>query len=110
MSTPICVSGVLGLCCVDFAGSTHALPRIHAPYAGAVVGVLGLRSRTRRRDVFSGTTDGVIEPHANPKKPNKPNTLNTINHNPLISLIFECVGFVLGCVNLCWVFLLEGSR
>lgn len=110
MSTPICVSGVLGLCCVDFARSTHAQTRIHAAYAGSVVCVLGLRSRTRRRDVFSGATGGVIETHANPKKPNKPNTLNTVPNNPLISLMFKCVGFVLGCVNLCWVFLLEGSR
>lgn len=110
MSTPICVSGVLGLCCVDFVRSTHAQPRIHAAYAESVAGVLGLRSRTRRRDVFSSALGGENKAHANTQKLNKPNTLNTASSNSLISLVFECVGFVSGCVNLCWVHLGEGSR
>lgn len=110
MSTPICVSGVLGLCCVDFAGSTQAQPRIHAAYARAGLGVLGLRSRTRRRDVFSSAFGGENKAHANTQKPNKPNTLNPASNNSLISLAFECVGFVSGCVNLCWVHFGKGSR
>lgn len=110
MSTPICVSGVLGLCCVDFCRSTHAHAAIAVPYTGSVVGVLGLLSRTRRRDVFSGAIGGANKAHANTQKLNKPNTLNTTLSNPLISLIFKRVGFVLGYVNLCWVNFLEGSQ
>lgn len=110
MSTPICVSGVLGLCCVDFFGPTHVHTAIAVPCTGSVVGVLGWLSRTRRRDVFSGALDAANKSHANTQKLNQPNTLNTESNNSLISLVFECVGFVLGCVNLCWVHFGEGSR
>lgn len=110
MSTPICVSGVLGLCCVDFCGPTHVHAAIAVACTGAVVGVLGLLSRTRRRDVFSGAVDGANKAHANTQKLNQPNTLNTTSSNSLISLVFNRVGFVLGYVNLCWVNFLEGSQ
>lgn len=105
MSTLIRVLGVLGLCCVDFCRSTHVHAAISMPYTGSVVGVLGLLSRTRRRDVFSGAFGGASKAHANTQKLNKPNTLNTASSNSLISLVFKCVGIVLGCVNLCWVHL-----
>lgn len=103
MSALICVSGVLGLCCAGISGSTQVSTAIYGPCAWAVAGVLGLLSRTRRRDVIGGINAGSDKSHANTEELNKPNTLNTTTNNPLNSLIFKCVGYVSGRVNVCWV-------
>lgn len=110
MSAPIYVSGVLGLCCVVFLGPTRAHAAIAVPCTGSVSGVLGLLSRTRRRDVFVGQLAAQNKPHATTKNLNKPNTLNTHSNNSLISLGFKRVGFVLGLLILCWVSFLEGLQ
>lgn len=68
-----------------------------------MAGVLGLRTRTRRRANFSGAAIGEFKVHAKLQKLNKPNTLDTTIGNQLILLSFNCVGFVLGSVNVCRV-------
>ncbi|MNP23931.1 hypothetical protein D3C76_1166610 [compost metagenome] len=103
MSTPICVSGVLGLCCAGIAGSTRVRVALTVPCTGSVVGVLGLLSRTHRRDGFGGFIGDSDKSYANTEKLNKPNTLNTTTSNPLNLLSFNRVGYVLGSLNVCWV-------
>lgn len=108
MTLPLSVLGVLGLCWVGFGKPT----RIQAPESVAlgvcVLGVLGLCARARFfliAEIERGTNL-----YANPEKPNTPNTLNTVTSNPLNSLSSECVGFVLGLPNACWVLAGEGWR
>lgn len=108
MSAQICVSGVLGLCCAGIAWSTRVRVALSVPCTGSVVGVLGLLSRTRRRDGFGGSIGDSDESHANTEKLNKLNTLNATTNNPLNLLGFIRVGHVLGSLNVCWV-LHEGA-
>lgn len=110
MTRSASVLGVLGWCWVGFYWPTQS----HAPESVAlrvcVLGVLGLRARARTRCFQLLKTDDAVSLYANPEKPNTPNTLNTDYSNPLIPLGFECVGFVLGWLYVCWVMILEGSR
>ncbi len=110
MTLPLSVLGVLGLCWVGFSKPTH----IQAPESVAlgvcVLGVLGLCARARARFFLIAEIEGGRNLYANPEKPNTPNTLNTVTSNPLNSLSFECVGFVLGLPNACWVLAGEGWR
>lgn len=103
MTAIVPVLGVLGLCWVSLVNPTH----VKAPYCKTsstpVLGVLGLRTRTRVRATFNSATKAQKKSYANPQKLNKPNTLNTAIGNQLILLSFNCVGFVLGSVNVCWV-------
>lgn len=69
----------------------------------SVSGVLGLCTRTRVRVVLLASSSLRKETHARLIKPYKPNTPNTQPHNQLILLGFNCVGFVLGWLNVCWV-------
>lgn len=97
------VWGVLGLCWVVLSNPT----RVQTPYFMAsrtyVLRVLGSRTRACARQLLSSDQRLNTKNHASPKKLNKPNTLNTVANNPLISLRFKCVGFVLGWLNVCWV-------
>ncbi len=110
MSTTISVLSVLGLCRVDVQGATHVQGTDLAGLLGAVVGVLGLSSRTRRRATFGEIHQGQNKSHTRLKKLNKPNTLNSININALNSLGFSCVGFVLGGWIVCRVAVFGGMR
>jgi hypothetical protein len=110
MTLPLSVLGVLGLCWVGFGKPTH----IQAPESVAlgvcVLGVLGLCARARAQFFLIAEIEGGRNLYANPEKPNTPNTLNTVTSNPLNSLSFKCVGFVLGLPNACWVLAGEGWR
>ncbi|MDQ2487478.1 hypothetical protein RBI94_26100 [Pseudomonas putida] len=106
MTTSICVSGVLGLCRVDFGYPTQAERPESLACTGAVLGVLGSSMRARVRVIFCSAIGARKNLYARTKKPNKPNTLNTNSSNQLISLSFICVGFVSGCGNVCWVLIL----
>ena len=99
----VAVSGVLGLCRVDFPWSTHAHAAIFAGWEQSVLGVSGLLSRTRMRTLFGGLIWHTFFSHAKSKNPNKPNPLATFRSNLLNLLSFICVGFVLGWAYLCWV-------
>ena len=112
MNTLVCVSGVLGLCCIDFGMPTQREALNLAALRGCVVGVLGLRTgtRVRRRVIYWSVHNGQSKSHVNLKKLNKPNTVNTATNNPLISLVVRCVGFVLSWLNVCWVLISEGWR
>lgn len=103
MNTAIGVVGVLGWCWVYVSGATQAKSANSAGLTGAVVGVLGLSSRTRGRVFFIGLKQEENTPHASPKKLNKPNTLNTRLMKLLKTLAFKCVGFVSGSSVLCRV-------
>lgn len=107
MSASVSVVGVLGWCWVRSGRPTQSQAPESAGWRASVAGVLGLRTRTRRRANFSGAAIGEFQAHAKPQKLNKPNTLNTTMGNQLILLSFNCVGFVLGCGNSCWVVILE---
>ena len=96
MTTPVSVLGVLGLCWVDFSNPTHIQVAESEALQACVLGVLGLRTRARRRAFFNSDSEGEKNPYASLDKPNTPNTLNSYSLNPLNSLAFECVGFVLG--------------
>ena len=102
------VLSVLGLCWVGLSNPTH----LEAPNSKAsrtpVLSVLGSRTRTRVREIFVCSQWLYKKTYARTKKPNKPNTLNTPNINALNSLVFICVGFVLGCLNVCWVLFFGG--
>jgi hypothetical protein len=110
MNTPIYVLGVLGLCCIDFGMPTQREALNLAALRGCAVGVLGLRTRARRRVIYWGGDKDQSRLHTSPEKLNKPNTLNTSTNNPMNSLSFECVGSVLGWQNVCWVLFSEGWR
>lgn len=110
MTSSASVLGVLGLCWVGFGRSTHGDAPIVVAWRECVLGVLGLRTRARRRNFLSGESRGAKNLYATLDKPNTPNTLNTYLVNPLNLLGFKCVGFVLGWLNVCWVSNLEGWR
>ncbi len=110
MNTTESVLGVLGLCWVRFGKPTRIGATETVVCGGVVLGVLGLCAHARVRDFFRGTVQRGKNLYARAEKPNTPNTLNTYLINPLISLIFNCVGFVLGKPNMCWVQVLGGSR
>lgn len=101
MIPPVGVSGVLGWCWVGFRKPTQIQAPESVAWRHCVLGVLG--SRTRTRSTSTAEIEGRIDLYATPEKPNTPNTLNTDSSNPLNSLGFECVGFVLGSLNMCWV-------
>ncbi|WP_155766717.1 hypothetical protein [Pseudomonas putida] len=96
MSSPASVLGVLGMCWVGFGKPTHIESTEFVALRACVLGVLGLCARARARFFLIVENDGEINLYANPEKPNTPNSLNTDAPNPLNSLGFECVGFVLG--------------
>lgn len=100
MSAPKCVLGVSGMCRVCFANPTQLQPRNGAGLRGAVLGVLGLRARTRAYALFSHRLNAqplsLKDGYARTEKPNTPNTLNTASSNVLICKAFECVRCVLG--------------
>lgn len=98
MNTSESVLGVLGWCWVGWCKSTQVQAPNSVTWRERVLGVLGLRTRARRRAFFSRETDGVKILHARAFKPNTPNTLDTFMPNPLNLLSFKCVGFVLGCL------------
>ena len=89
------VLGVLGWCLVGSGKSTQFQAPESLMLRACVLGVLGLCARARARFFLIAENDGELNLHANPEKPNTPNTLNTDALNPLNSLGFECVGFVL---------------
>jgi hypothetical protein len=103
MTPPAIVLGVLGACWVGFGKPTQVRATYSVAWRACVLGVLGLRTRARRRAFFNGDSEGAIISYARFDKPNTPNTLNTGASNLLNSLGFECVGFVLGWLNMCWV-------
>jgi len=90
------VLGVLGLCWVCFGKSTQVRAPNSVAWMACVLGVLGLRTRARRRAFFNSDSEGEKNLYASLDKPNTPNTLNTCSLKPLNLLTFECVGFVLG--------------
>lgn len=97
------VLGVLGLCWVGLCNPTQVEPPNFKASRTSVLGVLGLRTRTRAREIFLSAQRLYKKTYARTKKPNKPNTLNTPIGKALNLLSFNCVGFVLGCGFLCWV-------
>lgn len=104
------VLGVLGLCWVGFGKSTQVRIPDSVAWRACVLGVLGLRTRARRRVFFNGDSEGGENLYANLGKPNTPNTPNSHSLNPLNLLVFMCVGSVLGWLIVCWVSNLEGWR
>lgn len=104
------VLSVLGLCWVGLSNPTH----LEAPNFKAsrtpVLSVLGSRARARGREIFFSIQSPYKKTYARTKKPNKPNTLNTPIYKALNLLSFNCVGFVLGSLNMCWVATCEGCR
>lgn len=97
------VLGVLGLCWVGLGNPTRIeTPEFKASRA-PVLGVLGLRARARARDLFLMLRQNNKKTYARTQKPNTPNTLNTPTSKALNLLVFICVGFVSGCLNVCWV-------
>lgn len=98
------VSGVLGLCRVVSGNPTQAEAAPFVGLRGGVSGVLGLASRARMcAAFFSNDEGGRFISYARTEKPNKPNTPYTEALRVLIYKGFNCVGFVLGCLFLCWV-------
>lgn len=95
--------GVLGLCRGARRGAPHLNAAIFAGQRESVLGVVGLASRARTRAFFLGVSNEQKSSHANPEKVTTPNTLTTALENPLNSLSFFCVGFVVGWAFLCWV-------
>lgn len=110
MSPTASVLGVLGWFWVGFGKSTQVKTPNSVAWRACVLGVLGLRTRARRRAFLNGEPEGVENPYARFDKPNTPNTLNTGLSNPLNLLSFKCVGFVLGWLILCWVSISGGGR
>lgn len=110
MTSLVSVLGVLGWCRVVYCKSTQFQAPASVAWAQCVLGVLGSRTRTRMRSSSIAEIKGMMNLHATPEKPNTPNTLNTDASNPLSLLGFECVGFVLGWLNVCWVQISEGWR
>ncbi len=90
------VLGVLGLCWVGFGKPTQVRAPNSMVWMACVLGVLGLRTRARRRAFFNSYSKGKKKTYASLDKPNTPNTPNSYSLTPLNSLAFECVGFVLG--------------
>lgn len=109
MTTPVSVLGVLGWCWVDSCKPTQFKAPDFLASRECVLGVLGFCTRARTR-FFSNGIEGVKNLYVNPEKPNTPNTFNTDGSNSLNLLGFECVGFVLGWLNMCWVLLGEGGQ
>jgi len=97
------VLGMLGLCWVGLCNPTQVEPPNFKASRTCVLGVLGLRTRARAREIFLSAQRLYKKTYARTKKPNKPNTLNTPIDKALNLLSFNCVGFVLGCGFLCWV-------
>lgn len=100
------VSGVLGLCRVVSGNPTQAEAAPGVGLRGCVSSVLGLASRARVCGQFCPGLSGAFFSYARAEKPNKPNTHYTDSSNSLICKGFSCVGFVLGCLFLCWVLIL----
>lgn len=90
------VLGVLGLCWVGFGKPTQVRAPESVAWWVCVLGVLGLRTRARRRVFFNSDPRGKKNLYASFDKPNTPNTLNSHLLKPLNSFAFECVGSVLG--------------
>ena len=104
MSALESVLGVWGLCKVDFGNPTQAQAAPAVGLRACVWGVLGLASRARMCAAFFSKDEGrPFISYARAEKPNKPNTPYTEALNVLICKGFSCVGFVLGCLFLCWV-------
>lgn len=103
MTPPVSVLGVLGWCWVGFRKPTQIQAPESVAWRHCVLGVLGSSTCTRMRSTSTTEIEGRINLYANPEKPNTPNTLNTEASNPLNSLGFVCVGFVLGWLNVCRV-------
>lgn len=97
------VLGVLGLCWVGLSNPTRIEPPKFKASRAPVLGVLGLRARARAGELFLIPQQIKKKTYARTQKPNKPNTLNTPTSKALNLLVFICVGFVSGCLNVCWV-------
>ena len=97
------VLGVLGLCWVGLSNPTRIEPPKFKASRAPVLGVLGLRARARAGELFLTPQQIKKKTYARTQKPNKPNTLNTPTSKALNLLVFICVGFVSGCLNVCWV-------
>ena len=110
MTTPVSVLSVLGWCWVDFRKPTQIQAPESVIWRQCVLGVLGPRTRARMRSTPTDGIEGRINPYANSEKPNTPNTLNTDASKLLNLLGFECVGFVLGWLKVCWVLISEEWR
>lgn len=110
MTPSVSVLGVLGLCWVGFSKPTHIQAPDSVVMRACVLGVLGLHARACTRSFAIVENEGSKNLYANPEKPNTPNTLNTDASNPLNSLGFKCVGFVLGSLYVCWVLISEDLR
>ncbi len=110
MTTSVSVLGVLGWCWVGLCKPTRIETPEFVAWRQSVLGVLGSPTRTRMRSTSTDGIEGRINLYANSEKPNTPNTLKTDPFNPLNSLGFGCVGFVLGWLNVCWVLISEEWR
>ncbi|CAM3181541.1 hypothetical protein GCM10011247_37490 [Pseudomonas plecoglossicida] len=110
MTLSVSVLGVLGGCWVGFRKPTQIQAPESVDWRECVLGVLGSRTHARRRSSSSAEIEGPINLYASPEKLNTPDTLNTDAFNPLNLLGFECVGFVLGWLNVCRVLNSEGWR
>lgn len=104
------VLGVLGLCRVRIPNSTQPEAPELLVWRQCVLGVLGFFVRARMRVISQSFITVRKKLYARTEIPNKPNTLNTLFINTLISLVFKCVGFVLGRLNVCWVLNSRGER
>ncbi len=110
MTTSVSVLGVLGWCWVDSGKPTQFKAPDFLALRQCVLGVLGFRTRARTRFFSNSGIEVARNLYVNPEKLNTPNTLNTDRSNPLNLMGFECVGFVLGWLNMCWVLLGEGGQ
>ena len=105
MTTSASVLGVLGVCWAGFGNPTQVNTPCFAALRLSVLGVLGFRARARVREFFHDDPRRGENRYAKIDKPNTPNTLYTGVINALISKGFICVGSVLGCSNVCWVWI-----
>lgn len=103
MNLTVSVVGVLGWCWVNFRKPTQIQAPEPVAWRECVLGVLGSRTYARMRSTSNAGIECRINLYATPEKPNTPNTLNTVDFKPLNLLSFECVGFVWGWLNVCWV-------
>lgn len=110
MTSLASVWGVLGWCWVGFSKPTQVRTPESLVWRRCVLGVLGSRTHARMRSTTTAVIEGRINLYANPEKPNTPNTLNTVVSNPLNSLGFVCVGFVLSWLDVCRVLISEEWR
>lgn len=105
MTTPTSVLGVLGVCRVDWQTLHSAKPRVSRA-TGHLCKVCKVCAHARAHAKnFRGNlpSAGSFFSYARTQKPYQPYTPYTDALKALILLWFNCVGFVLGWLNVCWV-------